>query len=236
MVRNKQIGRLMTMAAIRLCVFALPGCVAQVGETDDPVEQGDSELSGGGVPSTKAAAFFGDIAILNSTELSFTTIMTTTIKTANQKSLFINPSLECGLFTQTTVRSKGGVKDTSSASATIQMQVLVDGVPASPGVVVYCSRTQELSATLGGIVQSCSDVNGDGTITAGECLLSDEEISLLLNTMDASSFNFGAKVGSGVHTVAVQAKIFTSTSAITGSAEAFATIGKGSVVVTEQRL
>jgi hypothetical protein len=134
------------------------------------------------------------------------------------------------------VRSKGGVKDTSTASATIQMQVLVDGVAAQPGVVIYCSRTQQLSATLGGILQSCTDANGDGTITATECLLSDEEISLLLSTMDAASFNFGADVGTGVHTIAVQAKISTSTSAQTGSAEAFATIGKGAVVVTEQRL
>ena len=233
MMSNKLARALMRKVLAGVVSFAVQACVAEVDTEGAETEAATDEL---GIASTKATAFFGDIAILNSSELSFTSIMSTQIKTSNQKTLFINPSLECGLFTQTTVRSKGGVKDTSTASATIQMQVLVDGVAASPGVVVYCSRTQELSATLGGIVTSCSDVNGDGTTTAEECELTDEEISLLLNTMDATSFNFGANVGSGVHKIEVMAKISTSTSTQTGTAEAFATIGKGSVVVTEQRL
>jgi hypothetical protein len=224
------------IASLFLVAAVAAGCGPEEAGSGNETVRDDLQSSGGGVPATKAAAFFGDIAILNSTDLAFTTIMTTQIKTSNRKTLFINPSLECGLFTQTTVRSKNGTKDTSTASATIEMQVLVDGVAAQPGVVIYCSRTQQLSATLGGILQSCTDVNGDGTITAGECQLTDEEISLLLSTMDAASFNFGANVGTGVHNVSVQAKISTSTSVQTGSAEAFATIGKGSVVVTEQRL
>lgn len=203
---------------------------------DEPDGAGETTLNELGVPSTKASAFFGDIAILNSTDLAWKTVMTTQMKTSNRKTLFINPSLECGLYTSTTVKSKNGTRDTSSATATIQMQVLVDGVAANPGVVIYCSRTQTLSATLGGILQSCKDTNGDGTITAEECQMTDEEISLLLSTMNASSFNFGADVGTGVHTISVQAKISTSTSSQTGSASAFATIGKGAVVVTEQRL
>jgi hypothetical protein len=217
--------------------FGLLACAVDVAEQNREVQPITDDLrKGNGVPSTKASAFFGDIAILDSAELSWSNIMTTRIKTSNGKTLFINPSLECGLYTQTTVRSQRGRKDTSTASATVQMQVLVDGVPAQPGVVVYCSRIQQLSGTLGGILQSCSDVDGDGTTTAEECELSDEEISLLLNTMDATSFNFGADVGAGVHTVTVQAKISTSTSRQTGSATALATIGKGAVVVTEQRL
>jgi hypothetical protein len=216
----------------------LGACAAEVGTEEEGNTSSDAQdlKSGGGVASTKATAYFGDIAILDSTDLAWTTIMSTQIKTSNQKTLFINPSLECGLYTSTTVKSSGGRKDTSSATATIQMQVLVDGVAANPGVVIYCSRTQQLSATLGGILQSCSDTNGDGTITASECQMTDEEISLLLSTMNASSFNFGADVGTGVHDISVQAKISTSTSTQTGSAEAMATIGKGSVVVTEQRL
>jgi hypothetical protein len=233
---ERRIGILTITASLSIAVAFGAGCGAPEGDSDSETAAGDLKSGGAGVPSTKAAAFFGDIAILNSTDLAFTTIMKTQIKTSNNKTLFINPSLECGLFTQTTVRSKNGTKDTSTASATIQMQVLVDGVAAQPGVVIYCSRTQQLSATLGGILQSCTDVNGDGTTTASECQFTDEEISLLLSTMDAASFNFGATLGTGVHEIAVQAKISTSTSAQTGSAEAFATIGKGSVVVTEQRL
>lgn len=216
---------------------ALAACAGEIDEGDPGLEASEQSVSsGGGVPSTKASAFFGDIAILDSTDLAWTNIMTTQIRTSNQKTLFISPSLECGLYTNTTVRSRNGSKDSSTASATVQMQVLVDGKVAMPGVVVYCSRTQQLTATLGGILQSCSDVDGDGTTTSTECEMTDEEISLLLNTMNASTFNFGADVGTGVHSITVQAKISTSTTTQTGSAEAMATIGKGSVLVTEQRL
>jgi hypothetical protein len=224
-----------SLAVLAPAAFAagLCACAAEVAQDEFAIREGEQAL---GVPSTKASAFFGDIAILNSTELGWTDVMSTQMKTSNRKTLFINPSLECGLYTSTTVRSKRGVKDTSTASATIQMQVLVDGRPAQPGVVVYCSRTQQLSAALGGILERCTDFDGDGTITAEECEMTDEEISLLIDTMSASSFNFGAAVGTGVHTITVQARISTSTSSQTGAAGAYATIGKGSVVVTEQRL
>lgn len=54
--------------------------------------------------------------------------------------------------------------------------------------------------------------------------------------MDANSFNFIANVGQGEHTIEVQAKIDTSTTVQSGSAEAKASIGKGSLVVETQRL
>lgn len=238
----KQISGMVLQAMVVGLAFA-SACAGRVIGDEDAVsatELGVRGASGAtstnGVPSTKASAFFGDIAILNSTDLGWTNIMTTQIKTSNQKTLFINPSLECGLYTKTVVRSRGGRRDTSTASATIEMQVLVDGVASQPGVVIYCSRTQQLSATLGGILESCTDADGDGTITSADCELTDEEISLLLSTMNAASFNFGANVGTGVHQIAVQARVTTSTSTDTGSAEAMATLGKGAVVVTEQRL
>jgi hypothetical protein len=193
-------------------------------------------VSAAGVPSAKATAVFSDIAIMDAQELAWTNILSTQLKTSNQKTLFINASLECGLLTKTTVRSKNGTKDTSSSTASVMLQVLVDGVAAAPGQVVYCRRTQELSATLGGILEKCTDANGDGTILASECSFTDEEISLLLSTMNANAFNFGADVGTGLHEIKVQAKIYTSTSTQTGEAVATGTIGKGSVVVTEQRL
>ena len=216
-----------------LAMIATAGCGSAPLDTTGEVSE---MASTSGVPSTKASAFFGDIAILESTNLAWTTIMSTTMKSSEGKTLFIDPSLECGLYTSTTVRSSGGQKDTSSATATIQMQVLVDGQAATPGVVVYCSRTQTLSATLGGILQSCTIPNSGGVLTASSCQFTQEEISLLLSTMDAASFNFGANVSAGVHAIDIQAKISTSTSSQNGSATAYATIGKGSVVVTEQRL
>jgi hypothetical protein len=186
--------------------------------------------------SAKATAKVGNVNVLNQTTLGWTTILSNTIKTANQKDLLIDVSLETGLYTQTKVRSNGN-KDTSSAEATIKVQVLVDGVPAYPGDVVFDRRNQTLSATLGGILENCTDSNGDGDIDLNDCTLAPEEIELILDTMAAHSFNFIMDdLGPGEHAVEVQAMISTSSSSGAGSASANATIGNGSVTVEEVRL
>ena len=192
--------------------------------------------SGALAQSAKATAKVGNVNVLNQTTLGWTTILANTIKTANQKDLFIDVSLETGLYTQTKVRSNGN-KDTSSAEATIKVQVLVDGVPAYPGEVVFDRRNQTLSATLGGILENCTDSNGDGDIDLNDCTLAPEEIELILDTMAAHSFNFIMDdLGPGEHAVEVQATISTSGSSGAGSASANATIGNGSVTVEEVRL
>ena len=186
--------------------------------------------------SAKATAKVGNVNVLNQTSFGWTTILSNTIKTANQKDLFIDVSLETGLYTQTKVRSNGN-KDTSSADATIKVQVLVDGVPAYPGDVVFDYRSQTLSATLGGILENCTDSNGDGDIDLNDCTLAPEEIELILDTMAAHSFNFIMDdLGPGEHAIEVQAMISTSGSSGAGSASANATIGNGSVTVEEVRL
>ena len=186
--------------------------------------------------SAKATAKVGNVNVLNQTTLGWTTILSNTIKTANQKDLFIDVSLETGLYTQTKVRSNGN-KDTSSAEATIKVQVLVDGVPAYPGDVVFDRRNQTLSATLGGILSNCTDSNGDGDIDLNDCTLAPEEIELILDTMSAHSFNFIMDdLRPGEHSVEVQAMISTSSSSGDGSASSNATIGNGSVTVEEVRL
>ena len=186
--------------------------------------------------SAKATAKVGNVNVLNYVSLGWTTILSNTIKTANQKDLFIDVSLETGLYTQTKVRSNGN-KDTSDATATIKVQVLVDGVPAYPGEVVFDRRAQTLSATLGGILSNCTDSNGDGDIDLNDCTLAPEEIELILDTMAAHSFNFIMDdLSPGEHLVEVQAMISTSSSSGAGSASSNATIGNGSVTVEEVRL
>jgi hypothetical protein len=205
-------------------------------KSEDSTALRPSSGSTSSLPAAKATAAFSDIAIMDQGDVNYTTILTQQLKTSN-RSLFIDMSLECGLLTKTTVKSKGGTKDTSSASAAVMVRVLVNGKVAAPGEVTYCQRTQELSATFGGILQSCTDANGDGTILASECEFLDEELSLLQSTMNAASFNFLTEtLASGVHTIEVQAKIFSSTTSQTGSAEARGFIGKGTVLSTSERL
>jgi hypothetical protein len=187
------------------------------------------------------------------------TVLSTSLKTPNQKDLLLGGSLEIGLFTSTTVSGKNGTFDTATANAQVEVQILVDSKPAFPGTVVYERRKQTLSAILGGVISQCQDIgaftynpatdtctqltdsNGvplppDGIITVPcECTVTDEEISLLLDTTAAHHFNFVAKnLPAGNHTIALQVRIGTiGTTPV--DATATATVGKGSLTVEEVR-
>ncbi|MEY4064752.1 MAG: hypothetical protein RIR26_960 [Pseudomonadota bacterium] len=231
----------MRFVPLSLFISAVAGCghmnsndISSASERANDAHQLGASQSG--LPASKATAALSEVAIMDGTDVAYKTILSSEIKTSN-RSLFVDLSLECGLLTTTVVKSQKGIKDTSSASASVLARVLVDGKVISPGEITFCQRTQELSAQLSGILDQCTDSNGDGVIMSSECTFSDEEISLLLSTMNANSFNFVSdKLASGVHKVEVQARIFTSTSSQTGSAEARGLIGKGSMVVSTERL
>ncbi len=194
-------------------------------------------------PSSKVTAKTANLTLLTQTNGTggWTTLFANTIKTANQKDLFINASFEVGLYTQTEVSSKNMVKDTSKATAGVQVRVLLDGNEVEPGAVVYGRRTQTLSATLEGAIGSClslvTNLDGTTSIVVDTNCVTAETIELILETMDAAAFNFVAvDVPQGVHTVSVQARIDTLGSAQLGSWSGFGTIGKGSMTVESVRL
>jgi hypothetical protein len=137
-------------------------------------------------PSAKHAVMVGNIHVVrelgpigpdDDDRLSTVgTIMSTKIKTGNQKHLMAIVSLECGNLTETHVKSKGGKSDTSTAVASVRVAVDVDAGTANAqrmlptgdnsrtftqigGVdvggddgVVFCRRTQELEAKFQGII------------------------------------------------------------------------------------
>ncbi len=172
--------------------------------------------------------------------LAWTTLLSNTIKTANQKDLFIGASFEVGLYTDTLVSSKNMTKDTSTADAAVRVRVLLDGnelKPVEPGPVVYGRRIQTLSATLEGAIGLCLTNDATGGIIVNQDCVTPEIIQLILQTMDAASFNFVAvDVPQGLHNIEVQAEIITATKVDTGSAVAKALVGKGSMTVESVRL
>lgn len=207
-------------------------------------------------PSSKTAVMFGGMndgglsAVMNASNEGTATILNTSIKTAEQKDLAIDVSLECGLTTRTQVKGKKGSTSTATAQATVEVAVFMDGdIMAEPGWVTFCDRTQELSATLGGVLESCTIAvdpeTGEGTFDSGDCIFSDEEISLMLDTTNANSFNFilfdvGTN-GSDGHTLEVKTRVSENTEGAAdedGSYDATANgyIGAGSVVVEEIQL
>lgn len=181
-------------------------------------------------------------------------VLSTTIKTPNQKDLIVGASLETSLTTDTLVKSAAGKTDSSNAVAAIKVRVAIDrngdGVfdyvtdadgdglvdeLAAPGEVTFDMRDQTLTAKLGGIPE-CTDSNGDGIYQISECTLTEEEIQLILKTQAAHHFNFiVANLPTGEHAVEVQAMITTGGSSQAGSYSGDAWIGVGSLTVEEVR-
>lgn len=149
-----------------------------------------------------------------------------TIKVPQAKELLIGISAEIGIVTNTSIKGKEG--GTAKALADGEAYVVVKAVPkdggpvveAKPGTIMLSKRVQELSATLGGVLQACIDTGTfvvsetgectetlydetcttadggttscpDGQVTIPcECTFTDEEIGLLLETTAAHHFNF----------------------------------------------
>jgi hypothetical protein len=132
-----------------------------------------------------------------------------TIKVPQDKELLVGVSAEIGLVTYGSVKGKNG--GSAKAIADAEAYVTVFAVPkdggadltAAPGQIILSKRVQELSATLGGVIQSCTDEitedtdgdgyadSTDGTIDiVTECIVTDEEIGLLQDTTAAHHFNF----------------------------------------------
>lgn len=189
--------------------------------------------------SSKSTVKFAETMMVDgANQDGWTTLLSNGIKTSSQKDLFCDVSLECGLFTRTEVQSKGGKKDTSTAEGIIKIRVVVDGMVAYPGEVVFAGRSQTLSATLEGQIAKCLSVDADtGAIVLDEDCVQPEAVELILDTMTASSFNFIIPdCGVGEHTVDVQCLVETTAYAEDGVADVMCAVGKGCFTVQEVRL
>ncbi len=120
-----------------------------------------------------------------------------TIKVPQDKELLVGLSAEILLVTDTSIKGKAGGSAralTYSGGFVTITACPVDGgdcQEAAPGSVILADRFQVMSATLGGVLESCIDENGDGAIDVpGECEFSDEEIGLVLDTLTSHHFNF----------------------------------------------
>ncbi len=169
------------------------------------------------------------------------TVLEQDLKMANNHDLLMVASFEVGLLTSTTVMSKNMVADTSTATASVKVRALVDGVEAAPGEVVYGKRTQQLTATLEGAIASCLSVvtNGSGGLQIAldtNCVLP-EVIGLLQDTVTANSFTFAApNLSSGFHNIKIQAQIDAKGDNQNGTFIAAALVGKGTLTAESVRM
>ena len=183
------------------------------------------------------------------------------IKTPTGKDLFIDVSLECGLTTNTKVMSRALNKAVAEAEAVVKVQVLVDGVPVKvngipndPSEIIFARRHQTLIAEFAGDFSTCGvEVDPDtgiGSIVITDECLDPESLQLILDTMQANSFNFIAPdLVAGEHTVIVMAKLSYMKNGYevvpvgedddpqtTGAAAAAAYLGNGSVTIEVVRM
>ena len=177
-------------------------------------------------------------------------IMTTTIKTSNVADLFVDTSLMTGLYTSTQVKGNGnGSTSTASAMGGVQVRAVLDPQFDSSGNVVggtyaypddqgtgitFDQRIQTLTANLGNIFTDCF-ANGGNTGTG--CTLTQEQITLALETTSAHSYNFIlVNVGAGTHTLLIQAQVNTTATGSNGGVSiSNAMFGLGSVTVESVR-
>ena len=160
--------------------------------------------------SAKSAAVNAAGQLITQSQVIQSNYLMTTIKAPNAKELVIDLSVQCGLYTYTLVKGKGGGKDSATAAARVAMEVDVQGsdgvsVAGFPQRVTFCERQQQLDATFGGVINNLADCTGLNVTQ--NCTLSDEEIALALRTLTANAYNFFALnlPGSDVYTVSVDA-------------------------------
>lgn len=213
----------------------------------------------GSMPSAKAAFSLGDLIDLGAlastngaatTDTGYVTVMQSYIKAPQGKELSADVAIQCGINTDTSVKSKGGAIDIAKAKGEMSIRVKgthEDGTvryfePSEAGTapdggvlgVTYCSRLQQLEAQFAGL-------NCTADLTTGVVTCTDPEMMrLLLETLNANAFNFLlADVKSGVWKVEVQARAKSSAQlggSGLGSASANAFIGLGSTRIETVRM
>lgn len=204
-------------------------------------------------PASKATAMVAQPDTLVQLKLNnqWQTILTQGIKTPTAKDLFIDVALQTGLTTDTKVVSKTLAKALAMADAEVSVRVLVNNSPVNvfPNDVVFDKRKQTLIAQFAGYVdEKCFSINAEtGLIEIDELCIEPESLQLILETLQANSFNFIVPdLPAGTHTLTIQVKgaYATNVEGVTiddhvysaGEAKADVYIGASSVTVETVRM
>src|SRR5262249_11562952 len=95
-----------------------------------------SSAQAGSIPSAKTSVVLDNLIDLSQTasgppngsnDTGWQDVLRTQIKTSAQKDLVFDAAMQCGIVTDTTVKSVGGNQSSATARGTISVRVLVDG-------------------------------------------------------------------------------------------------------------
>ncbi len=164
-------------------------------------------------------------------------ILHTPLLVSKEKDVVVQVSLHSGLYTDAPARGGRSPEDGTPARAALEVRVLVDGAQADAGDVIFTQLHPYLVTRLGGILDACKDDDADGAITPRECILTEEELRRVRNTLHANSFTYSLEaLGPGLHELRVQARVTLSSYAARGSLSVGAWVGQGSVHIEETQL
>jgi hypothetical protein len=151
---------------------------------------------------------------------AWVTVLETSIKPPGGKDLFIGVSAQTEIV-NVTLNAATGAITSSAALGEILIRVLVDGVPATPGVVVFNALEHSVATRLSTQLSNCTEV--DIGLNAGKVICTSTPGLLDILSFDASAngFNFIMQdVGAGVHDIQVQAQFFAASFPSSSIAEA----------------
>jgi hypothetical protein len=254
-------------------VFALPGICFLFFAAGPAMAEG--------VPSAKFAATWttepglASVAVINDATVDTVVVdgphtgyTLATIKVPQDKELLVGVSAEIGIITDTSVKGKLGGTASSIAGGEAYVNVFAvprDGgawIPAEPGQIMLSKRVQALTATLGGVIQSCrvtcneiedGVIECDDIVIAEDCVVTDEQIKLLQDTTAAHHFNFvlpnmnqgvydikavfttGARAEVDICTSAEECSLYDPDGVVSGSSYAKAIINKTMLTVQQVR-
>jgi hypothetical protein len=185
--------------------------------------------------ASSAAVDFGPFAAAAFNSSTFITtpfqdVLQTTIKPPGGKDLFINVSMETGIFTTTDLQNQAGFGLTLAQPDTqLQVRVVID-CPDCPQP--YTERPAEpATVNFDNVFRSVLHVSTSGFDAQNE----------IKDQLGVRSFSFVARdVGVGIHTIRVQARFTTASSALSINGFAFssvqARIGTRTATVEEIKL
>jgi len=168
------------------------------------------------------------------------TVLSTQIQPPGGKDLFIGFSAQTILAD---ISAQGGSTTPFSLTFTeeineIQTRVLVDGVAAAPGAVVYDALIRTLSAQLANPITSCHEVAETGVVT---CTFGNDFLNQLIETAGVRSFNFVMRdVSPANHVIVAQVRFiatnFRSPNAPPNASAIAAVVGARTLTVEQVKL
>ncbi len=231
------------MKLIFSIVTALALCASALAQNGQINANAKATLQGSALAATPV--WSASTGTAGSIESPWTTVLAQDLKTAQNWDLEGIFYAVIGLGTETTVSSKNMVSDTATATAGVNVRMLIDGVVAFPGPVTYSLRSQQLTATLEGAIGGCltntvtTNLNGQIVVVTSvntNCVLP-EVIGLIQHTMSAHAFSFVAPaVWSGVHNVQIQVQVSAIGDNQNGTFKAAAFVGKSMLSISSSRL